>query len=380
MEPETPKQPPAASPPQHNAVGSKARAPAPLQGASRPGAEPRPARARWRSNVAEVEPDRVLRVVGSAGASFVLHLFLALLLAVATWAVGTAAERVNTEYRASVVSDPERVGPPGGFRFPGRANIDRPDSKTADHESETIEDLASLLSREQALNLPSPDPDGSGLDNLKFGELSRSDVVGTGGGGGHGSGGQGSGLGDRDLAGGGPVGQMWGVGEGQRARSVVYVMDRSGSMGDTFDLLQRELMRAIGSLQDDQLFNVIWFNEGPAEVLSGRLLAATFENKREAFTAIKRIVPSGLTEPIDAIRKGLDFRPDVLFLLSDGDFGEDNDRIMQMIRQKNKGLATTINTILFVYDTMGTGERVLRTIAEANKGTFKHVTEKDLRE
>ena len=133
-----------------------------------------------------------------------------------------------------------------------------------------------------------------------------------------------------------------------------------------------------GSLQDDQLFTVIWFNEGPAELLSGRMLAATYENKREAFAAIKRIVPSGLTEPIDAIKKGLDFKPDVLFLLSDGDFGEDNDRIMQMIRQKNKELHTTINTILFVYDTMGNGERVLRAIAEANQGTFKHVTEKDL--
>jgi len=34
-------------------------------------------------------------------------------------------------------------------------------------------------------------------------------------------------------------------------------------MGDTFELLQRELLKAIGPLQDDQLFTVIWFNEGP---------------------------------------------------------------------------------------------------------------------
>lgn len=334
----------------------------------------------WRRNVDEVLAGGVFHYLGPAGASFAFHALLVLLLALATWAAGVAAERINTEYRASIVAESKEAGPPGGFRFPGRASLDRPDSARAHHESEVIEDLASLLSKEQAFNLPPVDSGGSGLTALEFGELSRSDVVGTGIGGGHGAGGPGSGLGDRDLAGGGPVGSMWGVGEGQRAQSVVYVMDRSGSMGDTFELLQRELLKAIGPLQDDQLFNVIWFNEGPAELLAVRMLSATLENKRKAFAAIKRIVPSGLTEPIDAIKKGLDFKPDVLFLLSDGDFGEDNDRIMQMIRQKNKGLRTTINTILFVYDTMGNGERVLRTIAETNQGTFKHVTEKDLQQ
>jgi hypothetical protein len=321
----------------------------------------------------------LLRYLGSAGASCVVHALLLVLLAFATWAVGVGADRVDTEYRASVVAESKGTGPVGGFRFPGRANLDRPDSKAADHPSETIEDLATLLSKEEAFKLAAVDPHGSGLADVQFSQLSRGDVIGTGTGGGVGSGGLGSGLGDRDLAGGGPVGAMWGVGEGQVAKSVVYVMDRSGSMGDTFDLLQRELMRAIGTLREDQLFNVIWFNEGPADVLSSRMLAATFENKRTAFTAIKKIVPSGQTEPTDALRKGLEFKPDVLFLLSDGDFGEDNDEMLRIIKQKNKGLATTINTILFVYDTMGEGERILRTIAEANKGTFKHVTEKDVR-
>jgi hypothetical protein len=54
--------------------------------------------------------------------------------------------------------------------------------------------------------------------------------------------------------------------------------------------------------------------------------------------------------------------------------------VVKMINQKNKSKATIINTILFVYDTGGDGERVLRAIAEANKGTFKHVTEADARE
>ncbi len=332
-----------------------------------------------RRDIREVLGGGIVHFLGPAGVSAACHVLIVVLLAFATWAVGSSNEMLDTEYEAKVVAHSEEDGTGGRFRFPGRAHMDRPDSTSADHEADTIEDLASLLSREQAFQLSPVSGGGSGLDNLTFSELNRGDVIGTGTGGGFGSGGLGSGLGDRDRAGGGPVGSLWGVGEGQVAESIVYVMDRSGSMGDAFSLLQRELLRAIGSLEEDQLFNVIWFNEGTGEELSKRMLAATFDNKRDAFRAIKRIVPSGQTEPIDALRKGLGYRPDVMFLLSDGDFGEDNNRIMQIIRQKNKKKKTRINTILFVYDTVGDGERVLRAIADANNGTFKHVTEEDLR-
>jgi hypothetical protein len=324
----------------------------------------------------------VSHFLGPMGISLACHLVLLVILTFATWAVvrPDASEPFLTEFKARIVTDPRKAGPSGGFRFPGRAFKDRPDSARASHESDTIHDLASLLDSEPSFKPAPIDPGGSGLGTLAVRELGRSDVIGIGSGGGLGKGGQGSGLGDRDLAGGGPVGTLWGVGEGQLARSIVYVIDRSGSMVETFSLLQRELMRAIGSLDSEQLFNVIWFNEGPATQLADRMLAATIENKREAFTIIKRIIPSGQTEPVDAVRQGLSYKPDVLFLLSDGDFGEDNGRIVKLINQKNKHKTSIINTILFVYDTEGDGKRVLRAIADANGGTFKHVTEQDIRE
>ena len=111
---------------------------------------------------------------------------------------------------------------------------------------------------------------------------------------------------------------------------------------------------------------------------SARLREATLENKRDAFAEIGRIVPEGQTEPTDAIRRGLGYRPDVLFLLSDGDFGEENQSIIRLIADKNRDKRTIVNTILFVDDSMGDGERVLRAIAEMNRGTYKHVTEEDI--
>lgn len=318
-----------------------------------------------------------VQTVGSAGISLLFHAFMVLLLGLATWAIGGTIETSDRDFKVHVVSAVESPG--GGFQFPGYAYIDRPDSAKAAEFKDASADLSELLKQEQSSVVPNPVPTGGGLAEIGGGELRRGDVVGVGLDAVSGRGGQGTGLGDRDLAGGGPVGSLWGVGEGQRARSIVYVMDRSGSMSDTFSLLQRELKRAIGSLERDQIFEVIWFNEGKPTELFSRMKPATLANKQHAFAAIGRIVPSGQTEPVAAIRLGLGYKPDVLFLLSDGDFGEENKNIVRTIRQFNRNRQSTLNTILFVYDTMGEGERVLRAIAESNGGVYKHVTEEDLR-
>ncbi len=336
------------------------------------------------STPASLEPpstDRVTPIVGSAGISLGLHLLLILFFSVATWAIKSAADAASREYQAQIVADASPVDLTGRFKFPGKAGLDAPDSSKAAGEPKSVQELADLLNKDQPMDVRPAKSSDTELKSLLGGELSRSDIVGIGAGKpGSGQGGAGSGLGNRDVAGGGPVGSLWGVGEGQSARSVVYVMDRSGSMADTFSLLQRELMRAIGSLNRDQLFNVLWFNEGKATELFTRLKAATMETKREAFDAIKAIVPSGQTQPLDAVHRALAYRPDVVFLLSDGDFGEDNKKIIQTIKQMNQGKKTRINTILFVYDTMGEGERVLKEIAQSNHGDYKHVTEEEVRQ
>lgn len=306
------------------------------------------------------------------------------MLSLTGWAAGAASEGFNTEFTARVVAQTgSGEGPVGNFHFPGRAMIDRPDSreKGGGSADESIQDLSALLQNEKSLQMKPVDVGDAGLSTIAVDELGRGDVVGAspiglGVGDGHGPGG--SGLGDRDLAGGGPVGSMWGVGKGQQARSVVYVMDRSGSMSDTFSSLQRELMRAIGSLDSEQMFNVIWFNAGKATEWSTRMRKATVENKKAAFDEIRKIVPEGQTEPIDALRKALGYRPDVMFMLSDGDFGEDNEKIIALFKQRNRNRRTIVNTILFIYDTMGKGEQILREIAEVNGGTFKHVTQEDV--
>lgn len=342
---------------------------------------PRPPHSLPRDAFDRTPSTRAKHYLGPITVSVACHTVVLFLLVFASWVAKPIDEPILTEYEATIVTEPKNLGSGGGFRFPGNAHIDRPNSAADSDESEQTRDLASLLAKEEAFQPKPIEAGGSGIETIAVPTLGRDDVVGfsSGHGGGPERGGLGSGLSGRGLPGGGPVGTLWGVGEGQHGESVVYVMDRSGSMGEVFGILKRELKRAIGSLDRDQSFNVIWFNEGEADDLFQKLRPATMNTKREAFRAIDLVFDSGQTEPINAVRRGLAYKPDVLFLLSDGDFRDDNLRVLRMIEKMNADQNTTINTILFVYDVMGEGERVLRAIAEANNGTYKHVTEEDIR-
>ncbi len=352
--------------------------PAQTAPAARRKVRPPPQRAKFRRGTLG---ERIALILGPAGISLAFHVGLITMLTFVTWAVGAAGQAIRTEFSASIVADADSGERVGGFRFPGAANSDAPDSR----EAGAAEDLASLLARDKSLQVTPVDVGDSGLEDIAFSELSRADVTGTAVIGDSGSGEGSLGLGDRDLAGGGPVGALWGVGRGQQARSVVYVMDNSGSMYDTFVMLQRELKKAIGSLNADQRFNLVWLNPPIRGVKSqtwmDKMVSADIEHKRAAFRSIMDIVPSGDTRPVPAVKEALRFQPDVLFILSDGGFGEDNEKIMRDINQLNRFKRTTINTILFMYDASGDPEpeRVLREIAESNNGTFKHVTEEDVR-
>ncbi len=314
--------------------------------------------------------------MGALSLSLACHGLILIILMLLTWAVGNPGDSLRGEFTATLVAEAKAASPDGGFRFPGQAHRDEPDSA---EKADAVHDLASLLRKDSSLQMKPVDVGGTDLSTIAVSELSRSDVVGTSVVSAGADAGLGDGLGDRDHAGGGPVGSLWGVGAGQRARSVVYVMDRSGSMSDTISLLQRELLRAIGRLEPDQSFNVIWFNEGKATLWSRRMKKATIDNKREAFDQIKNIQASGQTEPMDAVIRALGFQPDVMFLLSDGDFGEYNETVIRLFEKKNKRRRTIVNTILFIFDTGGDGGKTLSRIAKMNNGTYKHVTEDDVR-
>lgn len=317
--------------------------------------------------------------VGAAFASVAIHAVGLLGLAAATWSL--ARSGVTEQVFSVELTDGIADLPAVGFHFAGKAEQAAREAQQDAPDGPTLNDLThdALPSERTASIKPFLAAGGAGLDELAVSAIGGSDVVPVGRGRG-GSQGDGTGLGERDVTGMASVGSLWGVGEGQAAQSVVYVMDRSGSMGDAFSALQQELMRAIGSLGADQQFNVIWFNDGRPTELFERLRWATADNKRDAFDAIKSVVPRGQTEPVEAARRALQYKPDVMYLLSDGDFGDQNSKLLSTIARMNRERRTTIHTILFANDTMDEGERILRRIAETNRGTYKHVSDRASRE
>jgi len=202
--------------------------------------------------------------------------------------------------------------------------------------------------------LPSPEPDLS--------------LVGIGGGGGD--------LSELGLSIGKSSGpEFFGLGGSAReAKRIVYVVDRSGSMLDTFVYVRQELKRSVGGLRRSQKFHVIFFNEGPPLESPPRDLVSAIGGRKEAFFEfLKSVGPSGGTEPEAAVRRALSLRPDLVYLLSDGiDF---DPSLLDRLTLWNKDVNARFYTIAYIDQA---GRRILEAIARQTNGDFTFVSEYDL--
>ena len=163
----------------------------------------------------------------------------------------------------------------------------------------------------------------------------------------------------------------------EEARKIVYVVDRSGSMTDSIDYVKEELKRSIGELPEEKEFHVLFYSSGPCvEMPMRRLVDATGRNKQFAYEFVDGIIAQGETDPSDALRRAFAVRPEVIYLLTDGEF----DRaIVGLVRGLNAGGRVRVHTIGFLYTRPGTSaEGVLKQIAAENGGNYKFVSERDL--
>jgi hypothetical protein len=196
-------------------------------------------------------------------------------------------------------------------------------------------------------------------------KLQQLEVIGVGGGGKEIGGFEGLGTGGRGFFGAG--------GESDETRKIVYVVDRSGSMTDSIDYVKFELKRSIGELGEEKEFHVIFYSSGPpVEMPMRRLVNATERNKQLAFEFIDGVIPQGETDPSKALERAFDVKPELIYLLTDGEFDK---AIVGLVKKQNAGGQVTVHTIGFLYSM---GEQVLKQIAEENGGNYKFVSEKDL--
>ena len=165
--------------------------------------------------------------------------------------------------------------------------------------------------------------------------------------------------------GGGPKATFFGQrGRGQR---IIYVIDRSGSMADSFDFLRKELKRSISELHHSQKFHVILFNDGFVEMSTERLVPAIGVNKRRCFQFLDQIHPGGMTDPIPAMKQAFRKKPDLIFFLTDGEF---SDALLGELRNWNRKEKVKIFTLAYVY---ASGSKLLKKIAAEHGGTYTFV-------
>lgn len=171
---------------------------------------------------------------------------------------------------------------------------------------------------------------------------------------------------------------------GPPPRSIVFVVDASGSIIDLFRFITNELSRSIRNLSVKQKFTVIFFQRGEAIELSPYgLKRATDTSKRSAvdWLSADNVVPGGASNPLAAMRRALGYKPDVIYLLSDNITGVgtsafelDSARLRRFIKDLNRSKAR-ICTTQFVYaDETGT----MRRIAGENNGVYRYITDVDL--
>ncbi|MCE5328330.1 MAG: VWA domain-containing protein [Planctomycetaceae bacterium] len=170
-------------------------------------------------------------------------------------------------------------------------------------------------------------------------------------------------------------------GSGGNAHHIVYVIDRSGSMSDSFDLVKRECAASMGRLQSSQDFHIILFAEGaPLEPPSKKLVSATEASKLEAVKFLKEVQAQAQTDPIPALKRAFavlaaanpKLEGKLLFLLTDGVF-PDNEKALATIRALNIRRDVHVNTFLYG-NKPPVAVEVLQTIAKENGGKYKFIS------
>lgn len=161
----------------------------------------------------------------------------------------------------------------------------------------------------------------------------------------------------------------------------VFVIDSSGSMrGTRWQALCVELIRAIQSLSPDQEFFVISFDASAHPMFGtappkGEFLTATSKNVRRVQNWIRTIEHGRNTFPSSAVGMALSLKPDAIFLLSDGEIGDNTIAELETWNQVvgDDGYSKTLVPIHTVLLHSQVGYATLERIANENSGTFTPV-------
>lgn len=167
-----------------------------------------------------------------------------------------------------------------------------------------------------------------------------------------------------------------------RGRSVVYVLDRSVSMGlnGALTAVKRELLSSLEQLPSEARFQVIFYNRQTEPLVldhSADMVPASASTKRQVEMHLEKLLAEGGTDHVAALRRALSLRPDVIFFLTDADdLKIEHVRTVSML---NRG-RSVIHAIEIGDSVHGKGDsgvggsNPLRRLAQENGGDYRAVT------
>ncbi|MGL6193444.1 MAG: vWA domain-containing protein [Thermoguttaceae bacterium] len=173
--------------------------------------------------------------------------------------------------------------------------------------------------------------------------------------------------------------EFWGTqGTGTR---FAFVLDRSGSMNENNGWLiqtaKAKLINALDGLKDVHQLLIVFYNEEPTVYLSSgqtsaSLIYATETNREAAAGFIRSIIPTGGTNHEQALIVAAKLKPDVIFLLTDGEKKDDlTPRQLQQIQ--NIAAGVQINVIQLGYGAEPPGNNYLKNLSTRFNGQYQYV-------
>jgi hypothetical protein len=165
-----------------------------------------------------------------------------------------------------------------------------------------------------------------------------------------------------------------------------YVLDRSGSMGEPQNKPLRaakaELLASLEKLDSLQQFFLIFYNEDVRQFVPGArgVHFADEGNKSAARRFVDSVQAQGGTRHFEALQRAINLRPDVIFLLTDGEQKDDlSDDELKRLNRLNGGLSQ-IHVIQFAaipYE----GNSLIQ-LASENRGqhSYKNIREIEIKE
>jgi hypothetical protein len=158
-------------------------------------------------------------------------------------------------------------------------------------------------------------------------------------------------------------------------RSVVYVIDRSASMGlnGAWAAARRELQASLDRLGSEVCFQIIAYNRGAEPLRIGGhtdLVPATSDHKRQAMLLVEFLRAEGGTDHLAALKRALLLQPDVIFFLTDAD--DLTPILVQSVTQFNHG-RTVIHAVELSPSHHSSGTPPLQDLARGNRGMYQRV-------